>query len=237
VCIIWCAAGLVSTVDAFFVHDPVAYQRQRDHAERIEPTLFVHGGITNVIQNDTFDDGLTSWVATGSVVAVGGEAELQDDGPDETVLHQLVPVPDGTHTISFDVQSSLSDDLHTGAFLDTFFASLYFTDTPGTFDLENLVFDDALGLLDVDANGPDILIGALGPSPKGLDWQRFSASFANVHGYVAVAFDLADGNTVDGDSSVRIDNVTLLVIPEPSMIALLGVGLSLLSLRRRRNQV
>ncbi len=236
---VWCivAASMVGgtlPVHAFFVKDPVAYQLQRERAFDSYRAATKQAGSGNAINNGMFDSGLTSWTGTGSVSVVSAEAILGDAGASDPVLFQLVPLASGTYTIEFDFQSGLSSNVNIGTFPDTFFASLYFTDTPGSFDIGSGAFDASLGLLDLDYNGSFNSAGTISPSGKGGSWQHFSATFVNANGFVAATFELADLNGTDDDSQTLIDNVSIAVIPEPSTLLLAVSGVLLVLCRSRR---
>ncbi|MCB1069558.1 MAG: PEP-CTERM sorting domain-containing protein [Verrucomicrobia bacterium] len=237
VCWILCVSG----ASGFWVKDPVVYQDQRNRAqsqgvvlERF-PVVREMGAATptNVFLNGDFSAGLAGWSVTGGVSGAGGEAQVTDIGTVDGGLSQLVALAPGSYTIEFDFASGLSSTFAIGTFPDTFFASLYFTDTPGSFDIASGSYDTAIALLDMDYLGIFNPQGVVSPSIKGGDWQHFSASFVNGYGYLAVSFEMADLNGSDADSSGFVDNVILLV-PEPSTLVLVMAGVGALGLWQRR---
>lgn len=185
----------------------------------------------NLVQNSEFDLGLTDWVTTNDVVHVSAEAILGEQGP-PAMLYQSVQTGAGDFVLSFDYHPDLSDDVPTGFAPDTFFASLYFFNDENTFDLANNVFDDALGLLDLDSDGPFNSGGTIEPSTeKGAGWWHFAATFNTPYNFVAVAFELANLNGTAGDSRMFIDNV--IMIPEPATGWLVAGALATLLIRRK----
>jgi hypothetical protein len=185
--------------------------------------------------NGDFASGLSSWTSGG--VVVQNEEALLGEEEWSAYLYQVVPLSFGATTLEFDFLSGLSDYLPTQdpfAFLDSFFASLYFSNA-AEFDLSSPP-PTALSLLDLDVSGVNTLNGALSPSSKGDGWQHFSLDFNNAYAYLIPVFELLDLNFEPGDSHVRVDNVvmTQAEIPEPSTLILLGSGLLLFWPKRQR---
>ena len=117
--------------------------------------------------------------------------------------------------------------------MDTFFASIFFFLDPQSFNPSDTnTFLEAIGLLDADALGLYNIQGALTPSAKGAGWLTYNGSFANAAPYAAVAYELFDANTVDGDSAVLIDNVRM--VPEPGFIGHLLTAFLCLRLLKSR---
>jgi len=200
------------------------------------------------LQNGDFSDELAGWLTEGDAVAVNDVAVLGDNSAFYSLLQQGLALADGDYTMSFDFKNQLSGTVpndHPFAFLDTFFATLYFTDDLNGFNLAPGGFDTALPLFSLDANGVFDNSGAIGPSGKGADWSRFSLTFHNSHAYVVPVFELLDFNFLDNDSRVLLDNVGITqapkptVIPEPSTIVLTGCGILTLLIAgaRRRSHV
>lgn len=224
----------VGTANGAFVDDPISHELGKAHRDtppaRPPATFGVPG---NLVDNGLFDAGLDSWHATGDVVHASGEAILGDNAVVSAILHQPVAVPLGPTTISFDYRPGLSDTVTTGFAPDTAFISLFFFDDPALFDLGEGLFDDALGLLDVDKDGVFNSVGTIIPSTeKGPGWWHFSALFNQSHNYVAIAVELAGLNGVPGDSEMAIDNVIL--IPEPGTLGLLAFALAVFGIRQYR---
>ncbi|HMO50241.1 MAG TPA: PEP-CTERM sorting domain-containing protein [Kiritimatiellia bacterium] len=222
------------TAQAAFVEDPIHHERLLRRAleqpPQIPQLLELSG---NAVSNGTFEAGLDFWNVTGTVQVLAGEAVISDTLP-FAMLHQTVLLTSGVYTLSFDFRPALSDQTERGRFPDTFFASLYFTDDDSTLDIPGLVFDEAAPLFDLDWMGIFNNQGTVGPSALGPDWFHFTYEFTMVYQYVAVAFELAGINGVNGDSSVRIDNVMIAVVPEPATWAFLGCGAWVWWIRRRR---
>lgn len=196
------------------------------------------------LQNGDFSNEFAGWRTEGDVAAVNGEAALGDNAAFYSLLQQGVALAIGDYTFAFDFKNQLSGTVPNDppfAFLDTFFATLYFTDDLNGFHLAPGGFDAAAPLFSLDANGVFDSFGGIGPSGKGSDWSRFSLNFHNSHAYVVPVFELLDMNFLDSDSRVLLDNVGITktpeptVIPEPSTVVLTGCGiLTLLIARARR---
>lgn len=232
-----CAQAMVQySVHAAWVHDPLEHEIASRRAQALQPELpRVLSMSGNALTNGDFAGDLTGWVVTGSVQATAGEAELADiSTPEAALLYQSVALSSGVYTISFDYNSGLSSNTAPGNFPDTFFASLYFINGTGAIDIANAVFDDAAGLMDLDWAGPFHVAGAIGSSIKGPEWQHFSHDFNLTYDQVAVAFELAGLNGSAGDSSVRVDNVSIVLVPEPATLLFVIGGIGVMAWRRRR---
>lgn len=216
------------TAHAALVDDPVLFS-QRKQQIAVDARMLV----ASAPANGDFSDGLTSWTTEGVVTAAGGTAVLTDQVQPTSLLFQPVALTPGTYLFQFDVFSNLAPGPGTGSFPDTFFASLYFTSDPNTFDIRSGSFSDVTPLLDVDADGYVPAVGAVAPSPLGGDWVRYTVTFENTYSYVVPAFELADIDGTAGNSEVRIDNVSI-VVPEPSTLLLAMAGLAVLAVRRAR---
>ncbi len=194
-------------------------------------TLSLNG---NAIQNPAFESGLSSWITTGSVTVVANAAQLSDNPDANALLHQPVALTSGVYTITFDFSPELSNQFSPGTFPDTFFASLYFIDDLNQLDIPGNGFDAATGLMDLDWQGAFNVAGLIGPSPLGPEWSRFSHDFQMTHAHVAIAFEQAGLNGITGDSSVRIDNVVIALVPEPASLVLFVLAGLCWVIRRRR---
>lgn len=183
-----------------------------------------------------FSDGLTGWTVTGNVKAVAETALLSDAGAAHSTLHQAAEWDAPTFTIELEFQDLLSNTIEPGRFPDAFFASAYFVDDLGSFDLATLSYDHALPLFTI-TTGQDLLVhtGTVGPGESGENWQRYQATLSCDYAYVIPVFELLDYNLTTGDSGVQIDHV--LIIPEPRVVALLGLGTVILLRVTRRRRV
>lgn len=190
------------------------------------------------IVNGTFDTGLTGWTSEGDVLAAS-DASLGDDGALYSLLYQGVALAPGSYRFEFDFLNALSGDLIDDlSFPDTFFASLYFTNDLGTFDLANAVFDDVQSVMDLDASGPYNVAGTIGGSVLGPQWTHVTYDFTNAYAYVVPVFELLDLNGIGADSNVRVDNVSITaqsaIVPEPATFTLLALGLAGTVVRTRK---
>ncbi len=192
------------------------------------------------LQNGDFSSGLTGWTIQGDVTVDNGEAVAGDNAATYSLLYQSIPLVAGDYTIEFDFMNKLSGNVPHDppfAFLDTFFATLYFANDLSGFNLAPGGFDAAFSLFSLDYNGVFENLGSIGVSAKGLDWSHMSLDFHNTYNYVIPGFELFDMNYIDNDSKVRIDNVSINVIPEPATLILTGFGILALfaiSLRRKK---
>lgn len=182
--------------------------------------------------SDDFSAGLTGWTTAGDVAVSQEEAVLADTAANRSYLARGTTL-DGFVQLSFDIQPQLAEELPPGTFLDTFFASIFFFLDPQTFNpTDTNTFLEAIGLLDADALGLYNIQGAVSASAKGPDWLTFTGSFTNAAPYAAVAYELFDANTVDGDSVVLIDNVRM--VPEPGFLGHLLTAFLCLRLLKSR---
>jgi hypothetical protein len=180
--------------------------------------------------NGDFSSNLDGWSTIGDVSVVSEVAALGDDGQWYSALYQFVASTPGLYEIEFDFYGGLSEEVPDFTFPDTFFASLYFIDDPGGFDLPGGIYGDAVGLMDMDYSGAYSDEGIITPSGIGPGWQHFSMSFD-----IIPAFELADFNFINNDSYCLVDNVAITpIIPEPATLSILGGGLLGLLARRRR---
>lgn len=182
----------------------------------------------NLINNGDFSNGLDEWETYGDTLTVNEYAVLGDNASVYSLLFQPVVLDNGTHLIDFDFKNDLSEVIPNdpSAFYDVFYASVYFINEIDDFSLEVMVYDDALLLFDMDANGTFNINGNITLSDTGSDWLHFNTSFANEHAYAIVTFELLDFNFIDNDSLVLIDNVAINPVPEPATLILLVTGLS-----------
>ncbi len=232
---VWFSLASMLASYAALVDDPMHHAALARRAERERPVLPGQLSLAgNALVNADFASSLSGWSSSGDVQVVSAEAVLADTTANPALLYQQVGLTGGLYTITFDYQSGLSSNTAPGNFPDTFFASLYFINGTGTIDVVNGIFDDAAGLMDLDASGVFNLAGLIGPSAKGPDWHQFSYQFNLAYDQVAVAFELAGINGTPGDSAVRIDNVSIVLVPEPASLLLMIGGAGLLAYRRRR---
>jgi len=186
--------------------------------------------------NGDFSSGLDGWSVQGDVAVESGAAVLGDDAEWYSLLFQGAALEPGAYTLQFDFFNALSGDVPDFALgPDYFLASLYFTDDLGAFDLVNGVYDDAIGLMDMDFAGLISSSGTITPV-AGMDgWYRYSIGFSNAYAYAIPVFEMMDFNFVDNDSGVGVDNVRIdPIIPEPATALLFACGLALRAAWKRR---
>lgn len=180
--------------------------------------------------NGNFTPGLDGWTASGGALGLDGLAAMFD-GPDGgSTLHQIAAYAPGRYEFSFDYWNVLSGEAVTGAVHDSFFASLYFVNDPADFDLAGSMASRAA--LQLDYLGPILNNGQTGPSQLGSDWMHFSMQFDNSHQFIVPYFELINLNLLGGDSLMFLTNVEIeavpSVIPEPSSVVLIVMGLLML---------
>jgi hypothetical protein len=183
---------------------------------------------------DDFSSGLGNWLTDGDVAGVAGEVVLSDGQARLSLLFQPIPLPGGTYTVDVDVRQELSPDIPVGQLPDVFFASVYFVDDPGAFDLLGGRFDGAAALFDLAAGGFANVVGEVGASSKGPVWLHYRGTFELTHAYAIPTFELNDDNAVVADSQVFLDNLRIALIPEPLTLVNFPLGLVLLWVVRRR---
>jgi len=193
----------------------------------------MYGGA--LVMNGTFDESLDPWEIRGTVAGSTGIAVMTDDNATRSLLFQSVPATIEQFAIAFDFRNALSDTVPLGRVADSFFATLYFTDNPQTFDIDTGAYDRALPLFDLDSDGAFNVHGTISESSKGADWSRFTGTFENLHSFVVPAFELRDFNLISDDSAVALDNITIFAIPEPQVpsLAAFGAGMTIGLTRRR----
>ena len=184
--------------------------------------------------SDDFSTGVDTWITMGDVAEQAGEAVLADGEARRSVMYKPIPLAPGTYTVDVDVRNDVSPDVPAGQLPDVFFASVYFVDDPGTFDLMAGTFDGSAALFDLSARGFANVQGQVDPSSKGPDWSHYHGVFDLIHAYAIPTFELKDDNALIGDSSVILDNLRIAIIPEPRAVFSFGLGLALLWFARRR---
>jgi|GEM_PF-2132392 len=198
-------------------------------------TLIVCGGLAlraeAVPTNGDFAAGLTAWSTLGDVTVDNEEAVVGDDGVTYSALWQAVALAPGNYTFAADILNGLSSVPDPVGSLDTFFATLFFTDSdPGNFDPVNNRIGTSLVVFALSANGFDNPL-LTGPSSKGGNWRHVTFGFLNTNNFVIPTFELFAQNNMNADSTVRVDNVVIsgaaMVVPEPGTLMLFGIGIVL----------
>jgi hypothetical protein len=201
-------------------------------------------GAASILINGEFSGSLSSWTTSGTVFNTGNSAVFSDSVSPAVTVFQSGSFPGSLVRLelSFDFFNGLSPSVPPGFVPDGFFATLYLGASPFGPTLVGGIFDQALGLFDLDSSGafnpaPGASFSA---SPKGAGWTRFTLSQASSPaftspGFATVAFEFYNLNGTGSDSVVAIDNVSLVtVVPEPGPSVLLGFSLALPLVRRRR---
>jgi len=182
---------------------------------------------------------LSGWHYGGDVSTVGCAKVLGDDGASWSYLYRFMPEGKGTYRLSFDFKNEISSVAHRGPdfdFFDTFYATVYFTNSCSRFDLENCSCGYALSLFDLNYEGPDLYHGTVSQSARGDDWLHFDVVFVNYFHKIIPTFELFDMNNIEGDSRVLIADLSISQVPIPGTIFLLGAGLAGLFGIRTRNK-
>ncbi len=159
--------------------------------------------------NGDFSGGLEHWKASWHVSVSDGAAQLSDSNAPHALLFQGVAVSPGSCRLEFDYQSGLSSTLPDDAFYDAVFVSVYEAESLAHFIAEHDRFSAAHGCVDIDFTGPYNVNGQVGDSPLGDGWKRFSGTVTLSAPYAVVVFELYDLNRIPGDSTIRLDSVTL----------------------------
>ena len=207
--------------------------------------LILCGGLVLRVEavptNGNFAAGLFAWSTLGDVTTDNEEAVVGDDGVTYSALWQPVALAPGSYTFEADILNGLSSVLPDPfGFLDTFFATLYFTNDLSNFDPANNLFGSgSIGVFDLDANGFANTSATIGTSSKGGDWRHVTFPFSNANTFVIPTFELFAQNTINADSTVRVDNVVIsgatMVVPEPGTLMLFGIGIVLVWPYRKSN--
>ncbi len=213
--------------------------------KKITFILFVSGLVIYVFLGTSIGcicPGLDGWHYKGDVYTSGCDKVLGDNNSDSSYLYKFDPSPRGQYRISFEFMNGLSrvpyiNDLENFAFLDTFYATLYFVNSCSRFDLENCSCEYDLPLFDLDFTGPFNNHGRITPSIRGDGWSHFDMIFTNYFHKIIPTFELYDMNHVNGDSKVIIADLSISQVPIPGTILLFSSGLcGLFCLRKRKKK-
>lgn len=198
----------------------------------------------SILSNGEFTGSLASWTTSGTIFNTGDTAVFSDSAATPLSILQTGGLPSGFERfeLSFDFLDGLSPSVPFGFLPDAFFGTLYLGGSPFGPTLAGGVYEQAIGLFDLDTFGLfNVVPGSVfGPSPKGADWVRFSftqdmPSGFNLPKFATVAFESYNLNGTAADSVVAVDNVLLIVVvPEPGPASLLLLGTATFLIRRRR---
>jgi hypothetical protein len=198
----------------------------------------------SIFGNGEFTGSLASWNTSGTVLNTGDTAVFSDSSLTPLSIFQTGGLPPGFERfeLSFDFLDGLSPTVPFGFLPDAFFGTLYLGGSPFGPTLAAGVYDQAIGLFDLDAFGLFNVVpgGVFGASPKGAGWTRFSLTQVMPSGvalpeFATVAFESYNLNGTAADSVVAVDNVLfIVVVPEPGPASLLLLGAATFLIRRRR---
>ncbi len=198
----------------------------------------------NVLVNGEFTGSVTGWTNEGATVFnTGDSAVFSDSVASASGLFQSVAILADTvrFEIVFDLRNLLSNSIPPGQLPDVFFGSLYLGTTPFGASLNSATFDQYYNLFDLDSNGFDNLPegAAIGSSPKGPEWVRYSLNLAttpafSTPGFATLSFEFFEQNGINSDSVAVVDNVSFIPVVIPESSALAFFPLFALLLRRRR---
>lgn len=234
---------MLSEVSPRFPGPGVRLRRTRDVglAGRVVGFLMASVGLwadsTNLITNGDFSPGLEGWTFSGAVSASSGLA-LTRDGSHHSVLFQAVANPGLPLTLSLEFYlGGISASVPSGTFPDAAFFSIYESKTPSGLRPDLDLFDSAAPILDVSAGGFANLAASVSvsPSSRGADWWTVRLTdYVPTHAYVAPTLELYNLNGIANDSVVPMTTVSILSVPEPRPLALLGVAAVVGAVFRRR---
>jgi hypothetical protein len=189
--------------------------------------------------NGSFELGLTGWEHSGNVTISDEFALLQEENTPGSSAAILQTVGTGGNPLlmSFDLfVGGMSTSVPSGALADTAFGSLYFGNVPFGTDAASGIYSERLDLFDLDRTGLSILADAITlnfiATPPG--WVNVTLPVTPSHPFMTLVVEEFDFNLTPQDSVVALDNLSILVVPEPSpfFTLILALGFSLTTRRR-----
>ena len=84
-----------------------------------------------------------------------------------------------------------------------------------------------------DSNNEEIKAETFGPLGRGEVWSEYSFQFEILQN-TQISFRISDKTATAPSADVHLDNAILQLVPEPSALSLLAVGLGVVIRRRRR---
>jgi hypothetical protein len=198
-------------------------------------------GLGAAVVNGSFDDGLADWQRSGEVFQVTGQAALPDSDPGRSAIWQTLGGSPGPARFGFDFRLALTGVGLPGSVPDVMFVSLYFFNDPAAFDPMGFTgFSDVIEVADFDSGGVDAPTASatgvtIGPSDKGPEYRRLEFSFDHPGGGIAPVFEVNGLNGIAGDSVAVVDQVTLTLVPEPTVSLLILCSCLFAAVRRSRS--
>ncbi|MEX0330621.1 MAG: hypothetical protein AB3N64_04285 [Puniceicoccaceae bacterium] len=196
-----------------------------------------HGMVNaGILQNEDFSSGLEGWDSQGAVFEGIEEVALTDENVKQSFLYQGVTLDPGTYEVAISFRQILSPAEPLGFAKDTFFASIYLSNTPEQFDPQAPDgFEGILELFNFDSAGPFAFSGEFIPDPVRPDYLSYRQTLSLTEpSTLFTVFELTDLNGINDNSLVLVDSVVV-VIPEP--LAAVPFGLAVLAFLLIRRKV
>jgi PEP-CTERM motif-containing protein len=197
--------------------------------------LFVAGQVSaaNLVLNPGFETGdTTSWLTGGTGVGASITVQSPDNGPSAPGTNNCFMTNSIAASNLYLQQSTALGDASPGLVNYSFDMKGVTSAVGGVFFVHIWDINSTGGVID---QGP----GLLGPYfPSTTSWTTITGSFtapSNVN-HLEIEFDCTTGAGAGSAEAVRVDNVSLTqAVPEPTTVALVGLGLfGTIALGRKR---